>query len=30
MERISMKDNLTYYHLEDNTKPMLRHELLKM
>ena len=30
VERISMKDNLTYYHLEDNPKPMLRHELLKM
>jgi hypothetical protein len=30
VERVSVKDNLTYYHLEDNPKPMLRHELLKL
>ena len=29
VERISIKNNLTYYHIEDHPKPMLRHELLK-
>jgi hypothetical protein len=30
IEKITMKDNLTYYHLEDYPKPLLRHELLNM
>ena len=30
VERISIKNNLTYYHIEDHPKPMLRHELLKL
>jgi transposase InsO family protein len=30
IEKITMKSNLTYYHVQDNAKPMLRHELLKM
>jgi hypothetical protein len=30
VERISIKSNLTYYHIEDQSKPMLRHELLKL
>ena len=30
IERISIKINLTYYHLTDEPKPMLRHELLKL
>ena len=30
VERISMKDNLTYYHVSGDSKPMLRHELVKL
>ncbi len=27
VERISIKNNLTYYHIEDHAKPTLRHEV---
>ena len=27
---ITMKNNLTYYHLDDGDAPKLRHELLKL
>ena len=30
VKRISLKNNLTYYHIDEDPKPMLRHELLKM
>jgi hypothetical protein len=30
VERITIKNNVAYYHIEDHPKPMLRHELLKM
>jgi len=30
IDKITIKNNLTYYHLKDWDVPMLRHELLKM
>ncbi len=30
VNRISYSNNLTYYHVDDDAKPMLRHELLKL
>jgi hypothetical protein len=29
IKKITMKNNLTYYHIDEDPKPMLRHELLK-
>ena len=30
VNRMSYSNNLTYYHVDDDSKPMLRHELLKL